>query len=366
MGAVYYASCDFASLQGFEQFIEPYFRDTEFDGARVLARLEDVVETLESSSPPYDGPAARKLLVARDLRRLADVLRGSAPLADPADSMPRNHERFESSFRRYGLSFSSPALHIVETFPAPYDTMDWTATSPDAADEREYGIEAGNYFKEKHLVPVGSDILLAHEMTHAIIGQVNPDLLGRGLEEGIAVVVGELLIGSSVFGPDVVYQYARHHWFDQRATQINRLYADYARMAAAIYHRCGIDALIELIRQGREKIKEAEQATLAGLAPSGLPTGRWDEEFGALVDRVCLQTVRDLTVSPLTQWVATFAQVGRSSSDVAELAGVTPEDAQKSLKELQEEIFVIVTGDDRIDYSDAGFITGTQSLRYLV
>jgi hypothetical protein len=363
MGAVYCTPCDFASVEGFAALIEPRFSDLPFDRQPVVERTESVIAEFERPTGQVDTEKALLLLAARDLRRARDII-SSQPINDPNTTLPTNRDRYEGLLRQLGLQFSPPRLFIVDTFPKPYDTMNWTATSPDRADQENYGIEPGNYFKRSRLIPFRSDFLLAHEMIHQIIGEVDPYLLGRGLEEGIAVIFGELFIGAQVLGSGLAHLYAGYHWFDRRTSQGNKLYAEYARMAAIIYQLHGLDGLIAVIQGGREKIKHVEQAYLAGDFDVDLPSGRWEDWYTKLLRQVTMATIDNLVVSPLARYLAPHATVGTTCAQISEATRVLPEDVTTALEELQHNTVVVMLDEDRVAYSDASLLLPSHALRY--
>jgi hypothetical protein len=364
MGAVYCTPCDFASIEGFEDLVEPRFSDLPFERDPVAERVKSTIAEFEGDTTDrIDARKALLLLVAQDLRNVLGRIE-STVIHNPDESLPRHRDIYDALLRSLGLSFSPPKLFIVDTFPKPYDKMDWVATSPDQADERDYGIVPGNYFKRAHLVPFRSDFLLAHEMIHQVIGEVDPNLLGRGLEEGIAVVFGELYVGAQVLGASLAQLYAGYHWFDRRASQGNRLYAEYARMAALIYQMHGLDGLIALVQSGRPKIKQVEQSLLGGKLDLDLPSGNWNREYTQLVQRVTMATVANLAVSPLARYIAPHAQVGATYEQISSNTGVSLSDVAQALDELQQQAVVIMTNESRVDYSDVDLLVASHSLRY--
>jgi hypothetical protein len=363
MGAVYCTPCDFASVEGFEVLMEPRFSDLPFERESVVERAESLIDEFERPTGHVDNEKALLLLAAQDLRRVRSIL-PSQPVHDPNETLPINRDRYERLLRQLGLQFGPPRLFIVDAFPKPYDTMDWTATSPDRADQENYGIEPGNYFKRSRLVPFGSDFLLAHEMIHQIIGEVDPSLLGRGLEEGIAVIFGELFIGAQVLGATFAQLYAGYHWFDRRTSQGNKLYAEYARMAAIIYQLHGLDGLVAAVQGGRKKIKHVEQSYLAGDYDVDLPSGRWEDWYTKLLRKITMATIDNLVVSPLARYIAPQATVGATCAQISEATHVRPDDVAASLEELQHNTVVVMLDEDRVDYSDVSLLLPSHALRY--
>ncbi|MFD4668770.1 hypothetical protein ACFWNN_03495 [Lentzea sp. NPDC058450] len=363
MGGVYCTPCGFASIKGFEDFVRPRFSDLPFDCDPVVERIDSLVCELEKSAGEVDDEGALNLLVAADLRRIQGALRAHS-INDPNQSMKANLDRYEVVLRDLGMQFGRPRLFIVDTFPKPYDKMDWTATSPDKADEKDYGITPGNYFKRSHLIPIRSDFLLAHEMTHQIIGEVNPNLLGRGLEEGIAVIFGELFVGAQVLGAELAGLYADYHWHDRRASRGNKLYAQYSRMAATVYQNHGLDGIMAAIRGGRDTIKAVERSYLLGNFDVDLPSGNWIDWYTKVLQKFTTTVMEDLVVSPLSRYIATHAAAGRTVAEIAALANVSPHKVSSSLSELEQDTVTVMLDGDRVAYSDINLLLPGHSLRY--
>jgi hypothetical protein len=366
MGAVYCTRCSFGSVKGFSALLEPDFANLPFEGSAVLARLDSLLSSWEhiDEDIDIDIDKAKRLCVAQDLRAVRMTLVAKS-VSNPELTLPNHLSRYASALRDLGLRFSDPQLFIVDVFPKPYDTMDWTATSPDRADQRDYGIEPGNYFKRKHLIPYRSDLLLAHEMIHHIIGEVDPDWLGRGLEEGLAVILGELFLGSRVVGTELAKNYTIYHWLDFGATQLKQTYTEYARQAAAIYRRHGLEGILSLVRSGRPKIKEVEKACLAGeWEQIDLPSGQWDDTYSAVLDSVTMGFIRHLVVSPLAHYVSRFVSTGSTVKRIAEESGVGFEGVRQALDELQHNTFLVMVNADRVDYSDVEMVSSVGALRY--
>ncbi len=365
MGGVYCTPCDFASIEGFEALVKPRFADLPFECAPVVERIDSLVNEFEQPSIAVDGAKALLLLAAQDLRQVRDALQMQTIL-DPNESLIVNRDHYEVLLRDLGLEFGPPRLFIVDTFPKPYDKMNWTATSPDRADEEDYGITPGNYFKKSHLIPFRSDFLLAHEMIHQIIGEINPYLLGRGLEEGIAVVFGELFVGSRVLSTEFAQLYAEYHWYDRRASRGNKLYAEYARMATIIYQNHGLDGLVAAIQAGRETIKEIERSYLMGNFDVDLPSGHWEDWYTKVLHKFTMTIVENLTVTPLARYIAPHVTAGTTVADIAAATRVSTDDVASCLAELEQNTVTVMVDDDRVAYSDISLLLPSHSLRYEV
>jgi hypothetical protein len=245
--------------------------------------------------------------------------------------------------------------------------MDWVAFAPDRSDERNYGIAAGIYLKAADLAPFFSEMTLAHEIIHCAVGAVNPELLGRGLEDGLADLLGSLYLGKRVLPVEIVRNVYMHGRLGSELEQANRLYVEYARQAYAVYLRFGLDGIVQLVKGGREMIKTTEELMLSGrISAISLPKGTWETELDALAQDVLMARVPTLIVSPISLYVAEHAVAGASVSDIARSSEMESQVVRQALEELQARTFTLLLDGDRIAYSDLPFIARSGALRYEV
>ena len=144
-----------------------------------------------------------------------------------------------------GFEFPRPDIEIVKQFPEPYHKMDWVALVSDEVDLENYGIKPAIYLLESELSPYYTELTLAHELVHVAINNANGHshgiyLHGRGLEEGIAEIIGTLYIGEKLYSPEIARNVFIHSRLSNRLSQANTLYLDYTRLAFLFYRRFGL------------------------------------------------------------------------------------------------------------------------------
>src|SRR6266700_4778460 len=119
-------------------------------------------------------------------------------------------------------------------------------------------MEPGIYFPESRLRPFYSEFLLSHELIHVILGKISPNLLARGLEEGIAKLIGALYLSNQILGKDLTINLFIYNRLSYRHQQFWELYMDATRQAKFLYQRFGLQGIVELMKSGREKLKKVE------------------------------------------------------------------------------------------------------------
>lgn len=365
MGAVQLASGQFSDYWEFAKLINQRYGDLPYERASVRSRIRQDIEQTSSTYTRIDSKGALNRLITRDLTRI-DAELDQLPTSTEFSDRLNNAYRFTlRMLRDLGIECSDPAFFVVERFPPPYDTMDWVAFAPDRADQEDFGIEPGVYLLEGELSAYYSELTLAHELIHAVIGVANPFLLGRGLEEGIADFIGMLYIGTHLYSSRVARNVFIHSHFGSHSSQSSTLYLDYTRQASLIYRRFGLSGLAHLIQTGREAIKGVESLCLSNDTNKvSLPIGNWDESLTYLADNLLLGFIPNLVVSPLAAHISEFAIVGRTVDEIAEIAQTETDATREALEELQNRTFSVLLDKGKIVYSDTPFLVRSGSLRY--
>jgi hypothetical protein len=268
----------------------------------------------------------------------------------------------------HGIEVSQPICHIVETFPPPYQERTYAILTADAGDQQKYGVSPGLYIARDKMRPFYTEALVCHELIHVALGEKSPELMGRGLEEGIAELLGSIVIAYHQLGPDPVF------WIETftRNTSVYDLfwehYNDFLRMAYLLYTKWGLDGLLALVAQGREAIKEVERTLIrggAGEIPSpGDGATEIPGDLAALIERVILGFPRSMVVSPVARVVADHCFPGRSVKEIAAATGFEEATTVEAVKELAESAVVlgrradgfVVTSSDLDLYLDGGLL----------
>ncbi len=365
--SIHLSSGNFADFWDFASVIRERYAQLPFDKKIVKEQLRHDIARATSRVEEFDQHAALEFLIARDLdkalMRIDDVPDEGTALRQLNETQIATRDFFSE----LGLKFSDIDFFVVGQFPEPYAKMDWVAFAPDKSDQENFKITPGVYLLESELTPYYSCLTLAHELVHAVVGTANPYLLGRGLEEGLADLLGALFIGSRLFSPLIARNIFVHTRLGTHSPQSNRLYLDYTRQAYLVYRSFGFKGIAELVRQGRAVIKGVEEHLLEGkIREITLPVGGWEEELTGLLDEVLLGFVPNLVVSPLAAYVATFALPNTTISEIAQKSKVASETVKEVLQEVQDRIFGLLLDHDKIVFSDLSMITKTNSLRYEV
>lgn len=363
-GIIYSIDGKFDNIKNFFDYISTYIEDGESNSELSQNRINDIIKMLnENSENAIDQNKALQFLVADELERALNGLK-NLNFADPEEELIDYNEKYYNLYSEFfGGDIELPELFIVDKFPSPYGDLKVEALAPDRADEEMYNIPQGIYFLRRSLAPYYSAYVLPHEIIHSIIGKPNPYLLGRGLEEGIADLLGSIYGGFNVLGERVTKNltiYSRLSHTDP----IWALYSDYLRQAAYIYRKYGLNGIRELTLGGREKIKQVEKEIITGNLNFDLHPGNWNKNFDELQDFLLSLYIKNLIVSPLAKYIAPHLSIGTDVSSFLKDHNIDKKAGNDAIYELQRNIFILLINDKEvIDYYDEWI---SNSLRYRI
>ena len=302
LASAHFSNCRFSNYNNFKDKITSLFNYTNIEVSYLKQNLLEQIENVKNKDI-FDQNVAEKLLFLNDLLRISENV-NKIPNNILSDSMEKFHSKFVSLLRKLGLEMKLPPIYIVDVFPVPYDKMPWSACAPDFEDYERYGITPGIYFKKDKMTPFQSHLVLAHELIHGAVANANPYLLGRGLEEGLCDIVGSAYLCLSVFGYDLTLKMFEYKRLNFPNDQFQETYYDFLKQTYFLLLNYGIDGLLYLIKEGREKIKEIENNLLKGqFNKINLPKGNYDKKLTNLVSHICLTYGRSLCVSPLALFI---------------------------------------------------------------
>ncbi len=365
---IYQAGVAFANLESFVERVagELQLDRLPFDVGPALERLDPLINSYTSCSPPLTRRQVTRLVLAEDLRRIRDALKSGGPSSDldPNTQLQEFLPKYIDLLANLGLHADGPQLYVVDRLPFPYTEMPWEALCFDAADASTHGSPPGLYFLSSKLEPWYSAYVLAHELIHVIVGRVNPHLLARGLEEGICELLGVMYLSREVLGTNLTRNIYRLTILGSATDTFWELYLDYTRQAFFLYRRFGLAGLVSLLLAGRDAIKEMERRLAVAPDEVTLPSGNWDAATSSLCDELLLTRIRHLIVSPLAWYAAQRVAPGDSIQSLAAKCSIPTALAEEALAELQDKIFSVVTADGRVEYSDAAWLVEAGELRY--
>lgn len=361
-GAIYKTRCGFARESAFINKIKKDFVGIDPSKKAILEKINELIKRFEKIDGNIGQTEALNLLIANDLKNIKKTIENSE-IIDPEREIKENYHTLLKLMREEGIEIEAVKIFVVDKFPKPFDNMPWSVFYADKADEKEYGIPFGLYFRRGDLVPYYSSYLLACMLTHVAIGTKNPYLLGRGLEDGICDLFGSIYLGSKILGNDLIKNLVVYTRLGHGINQFWESNLDYFRQATYIYNRFGLEGIVELIKEGRMKIKEVEKYCLSGRFDKiELSSGQWVDELTEIVNYASLAYGRNLVVSPLAKYIANKLKVGDNIEKVIKDLDIKKEGGESAIKELQDRIFLILVNNQKVDYSDLNIVK--DNLRY--
>jgi len=322
-------------------------------------KLEDVV------SQGLTREAARRHVLAADAALALELAEQvPAELLSP-DSVETATRQLMTVARNLGLDVEYARLRIVEEFPEPHSEASFAAMTYDRGDQRLHGIEPGVVLLRDQLRPLYSIGLLAHEFTHLVIGRVDTDILARGLEEGIADLVGQLLFARNLMPQEVCERLLWNSRSRYGRDQLGRLYRDGLLGASALYLALGDNGMVDLLRganeEGRQVIHNVERELAAGVLMNATRAG--EGAFRGFAQSFVAMTP-DLVVSPLAFVMACQLSVHEDVESVCSRLNLDATEAAESLEELQSRVFLAVESDGVITSNEGPFYAELGQLRY--
>ena len=351
--------------------LEPYF--VPF----LPSSSDEVFSKAMSCLAATSTPSSEKLIGKREaLNRLllqdvedieSNLMKLSRKLRDPEEQLEECFTLYVERLRSWGIDIGRINFRIVEDFPEPYSDIDGRAMSFDIYDQEEFGIPRGVAFRRKYLLPIVSCSYLAHELIHCVFSKVYSHNLTTGLEEGLCEVIG-FIISSEVLGKEVSGNIMINSRLSVPTDQRWQIYIEAIRQATLIYRVYGLAGLKSILRrgevEGRRVIKEIEKKLMYGNyrnldLESGDVDAELDDFFSLLVGFPL-----SFNITPLAYLIGDKIQIGSHVEDWIEQEGFEPEGAYAALRELQEEVFLILTKDNRIISNEVKDFIETKALRY--
>jgi len=345
------------------------FIELPFEYEAVLNNIETIINEFEANPKLDSKEDILKILMAEDLKLIRSSIMKHRFMIEEDENFHHSlslcRDQSVNLLEEIGVIIDKPDIFIVDKFPPPYDRATFAAITPDAFDEKHYGIQRGIYFRNSSLCPIYSRFLLVHEIIHSFLGEISPQYMGRGLEEGLAEIVGAIYLGNNILGKEITKSTFYHNRLGFGIDQFWQLYLDYARMAAYLYNRFGMDGLVGMLMSGRCKIKEVEKLCFQGRYEEiELQSGNWINDVTDVVNFVTLTFSRDFVVSPTAFYTAKYTNEGDDVEKIAKAARLNPGLVLEALRELQDRVFVLLYSGDHVDISDTKMLMEAKAIRY--
>lgn len=310
---------------------------------------------------------ALEIVALRDLERILQVASALPTTLLDVGSVSAAANTLPSRAASLGFSTEQAELRVVDVFPSPHEDAKFAAMTYDTVDQKTYGMKPGVALLANALQPLYSINLFAHELVHVSIGKVETSRLARGLEEGIADLIG-LMLSSELIGRNVAEQALINSRSRHGRHQLGRLYRDSLLHACGVVLLLGEQGLVELVRNasrhGRNELKELEARSVSG------QLARTTGSIPSVLDRTQLFAHRFLTtspdhvVSPLAVVVGEAMQGGERTDELIARLELDPAEGHAAIKELEDRVYMAVQMDDYVAFSETSFYASLGQLRY--
>jgi len=278
-------------------------------------------------------------------------------------------ELLQTEFFRLGLRPPVGVVRFVEAFPEPFADRQYMALTLDAGDRAAHGVDPGVYLLSLKFIPIFAQPLILHEHIHVALGERDPNLLCRGLEEGICELLGSLYLGAKAIGAKAAENCFIYSRLRAKQPTIWTGYLEFTRQALTIYRHYGMAGIAEILRVGRSLLKDVERKLWAGEQNSlPLPKGDIDPEFLARSEWLLDVFARQMSVSPTAYHVMKYAHSGASVREVAQSSGLGFETTLSALEELAGHPRLLTLRSDKavIACSEEVHLFSTHFLRYQI
>ncbi len=313
-------------------------------------------------------------LVREDLNAIECQLKDLSQDTLSLYMQPKQHifevsEVARCSLQRWLPDYTIPQIHFVDKLPAPFDNQQHHAMNIDHGDFVNYGIEPGVYFLNSKLRPVYSAYLYLHELGHVILGRRSPEELAFGLEEGICELLGAFFLAFQCFSPSTVrnlFLLNRHFGSNSRHWEY---YRHNTRVLAPLLARYGWQFVFFVLRGGRAKLKQIEDAVYSGnwTIPE-LDETNLSDDVGKVLSSL-LADNDTYVLSARAFYVARFVTPGITLRELATVCAIGEDDVREALDELSQAFSLVTMRTDGtvVTYSDCHrLIKLTGIVRYVI
>ncbi|MBW3005996.1 hypothetical protein KY344_04375 [Candidatus Woesearchaeota archaeon] len=347
--------CDFCDYVFFRNRFVKFFEPLPYSKKAVLKKINSLIKDYKNNKGVVDNEKAQRILLSRDLEKIRDTLK-NVNIPKPMDDLKTNYAKLKKICKKLGLTDNFPEYFIVDTFPKPYHKMNWLCAffDKDEEEEEDDDITPGIYLrKDKIMQSFAITKNLCHELIHIIINQYTKkdNTISRGLEEGICDFVGSIYLFGLIEGFDKAKNINYHSKFSYYKTQeLLDLYREALVQACLLYKNIGIKGMINLIKKGRNHIREAEKLCLQGKYNKiKIKKGGWTPELDRIADYF-ISVQHSLRISPMAYHVAGLLKKKMKVNDLIKQHSLDRKATLKALRELQKGFFLITVNKGKVCY----------------
>jgi hypothetical protein len=379
LSAVYHTRGGFSHLPRFLGMMTRHFNTLPYECAPVLEKVRQLRQEYTCVSGSIGEEEALKLMIGNDLWAIEQVLSDEKIVAaieqrqNIEHVLQRCRDKAIDQLQSMGVRIETPEIVFVDELPPPYNQRGYSAFSADRGDSEKYNMRPGIYFPIKRLRPFYSEFLLFHELIHFALGKSDPYLLARGLEEGLAELLGSMYLSSKILGDALTINLFIYNRLSSDYQRFWELYMDATRQATLLHQRFGLQGLFTLLNRGRRGLKQVEDCCLQmDFKKIDLPRGgEVDPELTDITDFLSLAFSRNLVVSPLAKYLSGYVHAGYTLSQVMREAQVDESAGMNALLELENKVSLAsysYEGDEPgtaiINWTDCDRVSIGSTIRY--
>lgn len=343
--------------------VKQYNLETFSDIARLLDSKDSLLLQKITKSD------ALKILIRNDINNFSLEPYSNVGGVNIIELLTEHVKKVIGYYQSIGLDISEHdmPLYFCDTFPKPFDKNKGIALAPDEYDERKFGIKKGIYFLKSNVSFYQSRLLIAHEILHHICSKRHPELLARGLEEGLCELIGSYIANSTFFAKPISENYIKFRRFKyENPNQKFRIYTDYLRLAYLLLKQVGIEGVVNIINGGRQEIKNVETSLIRGEVLYLPNQGQTvvPQELVCNLDKLLLGNIENEVLSPLAFYILKTYSGEKSISSFADVHGINSVECKIAFEEIQKRIYGCVVDDDTIEFSDLEQLQNNDNILY--
>ena len=345
LSAVYHTRGGFSHLPRFLGEMARHFTSLPYECTPVLERVRQLRHEYMHIDGLIAQEEALKLMIGDDLWAIEQVLSDEKIVADIDQRqdieyiLQRCRDRAIDQLLSMGVQIEAPEIVFVDELPPPYNQRGYSAFSADRGDSEKYNMRPGIYFPRKRLRPFYSEFLLLHEIIHVVLGKTDPYLLARGLEEGLAELIGSMYLSSRILGNALTINLFIYNRLSSDYQRFWELYMDATRQATLLHQRFGLQSLFTLLKRGRDGLKQVEDCCLLmDFERIDLPESKSDPGLTDISDFLSLAFNRNLVVSPLASYLSGYVRAGYTLGQILREAQVEEKAGMNALLELENRV----------------------------
>ncbi|HAW76597.1 MAG TPA: hypothetical protein DCW74_12790 [Alteromonas australica] len=327
---------------------------------------------VEASKNRGDTEKAIANLLNRTLLQIAEQLSIQEIQSDVEQSLEIEKETIRARdflamhFSSIGIRHELPEIFFVENFPAPLEKSGHVAITFDKSDEREFGITPGIYFRKNSTRPYLSVLTLCHEYIHVVLNRFDDGSIGTPLEEGIAVLYGELYLFSKLFDSNLSLTAYSFNRIATRNIKGLDAYLDYARLALPLALSGGTRPFEEILLSGRERLGQSEANLWANHFPHQLTYDGNDDSFvrSAIFATSVLGKTNFST--PEACWLMNFIKPEISFEELSAHSGLSMEGTKRAVDALSGTPRLVISNDEKVVHSICKQVSHPSQLRFQI